>query len=126
MPSYMRRYTIRLIGFLTGYLIVLVGGLLLARGGVADVVRVGLALLTGAMICGVFWTIFRLLTECDDEYQRLLLVKQVLLATAATLGLTTVWQFLAVYDLVAKGPQWIGVIWLAAFGFAAPIVRLRA
>lgn len=126
MPSYMRRYTIRLISFMTGYLIVLVGGLLLVRGGVPDVVRIGLALLTGAMICGVFWSIFRLLTECDDEYQRLLMVKQVLLATAATLGLTTVWQFLAVYDVVAQGPQWIGVIWLAAFGLAAPVVRLRA
>jgi hypothetical protein len=49
-----------------------------------------------------------------------------LLATAATLAITTCWQFLAVYDVLAEGPQWIGVIWLAMFGLAAPIVRWRA
>jgi hypothetical protein len=38
----------------------------------------------------------------------------------------TFWQFLEVYDVLAEGPKWTGVIWLAMFGFAAPIVRWRA
>lgn len=107
-------------------MIALVGGLLVVRAGAPEPVRIGFAILTAAMICGVFWTIFRLLAECDDEYQRLLLVKQVLLATGVTLVVTTFWQFLQVFDVTAQGPQWIGVIWLTLFGIAAPVVRLRA
>ncbi len=126
VPAYMKRYFARLTAFMTGYMVVLVGGLLLAKSGLATGMRVALAALTAAMICGVFWTIFRLLAECDDEYQRLLLVKQVLLGTAATLTMVTFWQFLAVYDVVTEGPMWVGAIWLAFFGLAAPIVRWRA
>lgn len=126
MPAYMRRYTCRLAGFMTGYTGALVGGLMAVRGGAPVELRIALALTTAAMICGVFWAIFRLLAECDDEYQRLLLVKQVLLATALMLGLTTFWQFLEVFDVLAAGPKWIGVLWLAMFGLASPIVRWRA
>lgn len=126
IPAYMKRYVARLTSFMTGYMVVLIGGLLLAQAGLATGWRVALAALTAAMICGVFWTIFRLLAECDDEYQRLLLVKQVLLGTAMTLAICTFWQFLAVYEVVGEGPRWIGAIWLIMFGFAAPLVRWRA
>lgn len=125
-PLYMRRYFFRLAGFMTAYAFVLIGGLMLATAGVGIGIRVFLAFTTAAMILGVFWAIFRLLAECDDEYQRLLLVKQVLLATAATLAITTCWEFLRVYDVLVEGPQWTGVIWLAMFGLAAPVVRWRS
>ena len=125
-PAYMRRYFFRLTGFMAGYAGSLVGGLLFVRGGAPDFARIGVALLTAGMICGVFWAIFRLIAECDDEYQRHLLIKQVLLATGAMLAVTTLWQFLAVFAVVGSGPQWIGVIWLALFGIAAPVVRFRA
>lgn len=125
-PAYMRRYFVRLSIFLLLYMTILVAGLIFAREGVAPPLAVLLAIATAAPICGVFWTIFKLIAECDDEYQQLLIVRQTLLATAATLVITTVWQFLAVYDVLEGGPQWIGVIWLALFGVAAPLVRLRA
>lgn len=126
LPSYMKRYFFRLAVCLTAYAVLLIGGLLLVRAGAPLSVRVFLAYANAAAICGVFWAIFRLLAECDDEYQRLLLVKQTLLATAATLVIATFWQFLEVYRVLAGGPRWIGVIWLASFGVAAPIVRWKA
>ena len=126
MPAYMKRYFVRLSISMTGYAVVLVSGLTLVKAGMPYGMRIFLAFATAAMICGVFLTIYRRLMECDDEYQRLLLVKQTLLATGATLGITTFWQFLAVYDVLAEGPNWFGVIWLAMFGIAAPIVRWRA
>jgi hypothetical protein len=128
IPVSMRRYFWRLALFLSLYMAALIGGLTIRNGYAAlpPSYGIALALLTALPIVGIFWTIFRLLTETEDEYQRLLLVKQVLLATALTLGITTFWQFLVVYDVTADGPQWIGVIWLALFGFAAPLVRLRA
>ena len=122
----MRRYCFRFTGFMAGYAGSLVGGMLMVRGGAPEFARVAVALITAGMICGVFWAIFRLIAECDDEYQRHLLVKQVLLATGAMLAATTLWQFLAVFDVVDTGPQWIGAIWLALYGIAAPVVRFRA
>lgn len=128
LPPYMRRYTIRIIFFMTAYLLILIGGLRFARGGAehAQATLIGLAIINALPIIGVFWTIFRLLMEIDDEYQRLLFAKQTLLATGITLTIVTIWQFLNVYDVVATSPQWMGVIWLAMLGIAAPIVRWKA
>jgi hypothetical protein len=126
MPAYIKRYTARLTSFILLYIAILVAGLTLARGGISQPLGVLLALATAAPIAGVFWTIMKLIQECDDEYQQLLMVRQTLLATAATLVIATAWQFLTVYGVVAVGPQWIGVIWLAMWGIAAPIVRMRA
>ncbi len=127
MPVYMKRYIWRIALFMLGYVAVLSAGLVLRNKGLLALPgKVALALLTAAMICGVFWTISRLLIECDDEYQRLLWIKQTLLATGAALGIATCWEFLRVYEVLAEGPQFYGVIWLACWGVAAPIVRLRA
>lgn len=127
-PKYMKNYTKRLILFMVAYMLILFGGLSFARGDSepGTAILVVLAVLTAFPICGVFWAIFRLLVECDDEYQRLLFVKQVLLATGVTLAAVTVWQFLNVYNVVATGPQWVGVIWFGMLGIAAPIIRWRA
>lgn len=126
LPAYMKRYFFRMAGFMTAYAAVLIGGLMAVTAGVPMSVRVFLAFATAAMICGAFWAIFRLLAECDDEYQRMLLVRQTLLGTAATLVITTCWQFLQVYGVLAEGPKWIGVIWFAMFGLAGPVARWRA
>jgi hypothetical protein len=127
-PPYMRRYTFRIFLFVVAYVIILTASLSFARSGSehSQATLIGLALITAFPIIGMFWAIFRLLVETDDEYQRLLFAKQTLLATAATLAIVTVWQFLQVYDVVTTGPQWMGVIWFAMLGIAAPIVRWKA
>ncbi|GGB54250.1 hypothetical protein [Blastomonas aquatica] len=124
----MRRYTLRLMLFMGSYMAILTGSLLFARNGAdhAQATLIGLALISAFPIVGVFWAIFRLLVEIDDEYQRLLFVKQTLLATALTLAIVTVWQFLKVFGVVTDGPQWMGAIWFAMLGIATPIVRWRA
>jgi hypothetical protein len=132
LPQYMKRYFQRLAYFITAYaffLIVLLMAVALTirvGGAVPDWVPFALALATAAPICGLFWTIFRLLEDCDDEYQRMLLMRQTLLATASTLVIVTAWQSLALFELVRQAPQLIGVLWIALFGLAMPIVRWRA
>jgi hypothetical protein len=128
LAPYMRRYTIRVLLFMASYMVILTSSLAFVRGGLAhsQATLVGLALISALPIIGVFWAIFRLLVEVDDEYQRLLFAKQTLLATAITLVIVTVWQFLAVYAVVESGPQWMGAIWFAMLGVAAPIVRWKA
>jgi hypothetical protein len=126
MPDYMRRYMYRLSGFMIAYVVILLTGKMLANTGVPTWAGIALALVTAAPICGVFWTISRLISECDDEYQQMLLVRQTLLATTLTMVVVTVWQFLEVYDVIAVGPQWIGAMWFAIWGVASAITRLRA
>ena len=128
MPVYVRRYTIRVMLFMASYVVILISSLAFARSGTvhAQIILVGLALITALPIIGVFWAVYRLLIETDDEYQRLLFAKQTLLATAFTLIIVTVWQFLDVYRVVAAGPQWMGVIWFAMLGVAGPIARWKA
>ena len=126
MPVYMRRYMFRLSGFMLAYVAILLTGKMLASSGVPQCAGIALALVTAAPICGVFWTIFRLLSECDDEYQQMLLVRQTLLATAFTMVVVTIWQFLEIYNVLSDGPQWIGALWFAMWGIASAITRLRA
>lgn len=128
LPPYMRRYTIRIILFMTAYILILTSGLTFARSEAehARVTLIALSIISAFPIIGIFWAIFRLFVEVDDEYQRLLFAKQTLLATGITLTIVTVWQFLNIYDVVATGPQWMGVIWFAMLGIAAPIVRWKA
>lgn len=128
LAPYMRRYTIRIFLFVASYALILTSSLLFARNGAehSQATLVGLAVITALPVIGMFWAIFRLLIETDDEYQRLLFAKQTLLATAITLVFVTVWQFLQVYDVIDTGPQWVGVIWFAMLGVSAPIVRWKA
>lgn len=128
MPAYMRRYTARLLTFMGAYMAILTGCLLFANNGGdhAQATLIGLALLSAFPIIGVFWAIFRLLMEIDDEYQRMLFVKQTLVATALMLAIVTVWQFLQVFEVVETGPQWVAAIWFGMLGVAAPLVRWRA
>jgi hypothetical protein len=127
MPAYMKRYSKRLATCMVAYVGILIAGLTYARSGdPGQIVAIGLALATALPICGVFWALYRLLVECDDEYQRMLFVKQTLAGTGAMLVIVTVWNFLEVYDVLAIGPQWVAVIWFAMFGLAGPVVRWRA
>lgn len=128
ISSYMKRYFIRLAIFLSLYTAILIGGMSWMNSASHPAVPMAtvLAVLTALPILGVFWTIFRLLVEMDDEYQRLLMTKQIVVGTAITLAIATVWQFLNAYNVLAQGPQWIGVIWLAMFGVAGGLVRWKA
>lgn len=128
MPVYMKRYSIRLAIFISLYTAILVGGMSWMNSGnpPGEPVAALLAILTALPILGIFWTIFRLLIEMDDEYQRLLMTKQIVVGTAMTLAIATIWQFLNAYDVLAQGPQWVGAIWLAMFGIAGGLVRWRA
>lgn len=128
MPDYMKRYSKRLAIFLLFYMLILVGGMTWMNSAEppSQLAAIALAVFTALPIIGVFWTIFRLLVEMDDEYQRLLMAKQILLGTAIMLAITTIWQFLNAYDVLQQGPQWIGVIWLTMFGIAGGMVRWRA
>jgi hypothetical protein len=80
-----------------------------------------LAVLPALPIIGVFWAIMRLTVEEPDEYQRMLFIRQCLLATGFCLVVMTIWQFLRNFDLVPQGDGGFGAafVWFVGLGFGA-------
>jgi hypothetical protein len=86
-----------------------------------------LAALPALPVLGMIWAIFRLIVETDDEYQRFLFVKQILIATALTLAIATVWGFLEDFGMAPHAPAyWATVLWFAMIGVGGCIARRKA
>ena len=74
-----------------------------------------LALLPAAPVVGFFASYARYLAEETDEYQRTLVVRQILGATTVAMTCAVVWGFLS--DLggaPAIATYWVAVVWVAA------------
>ena len=129
MPAYMRRYTVRMLAFGLAYAVALVGAIMIMKQPWAPtgVPAYLLAILPALPVIGMIWTIMRLAVETEDEYQRYLFGRQILIATGLTLALATIWGFLEDSDLVADVPGYhVTVVWLVMFGIAGCFVRWRA
>jgi len=86
-----------------------------------------IALLPAIPVVGFFASYARYLSEEDDEYIRMLVVKQILAATTVAMTCAVVWGFLT--DLGGAPPiatYWVAVVWVAAQGAHAFVSWLRA
>lgn len=114
----MRRYTFRLIAVMLLYGVALVGANYWFRHAPpSGILAYVVAALPALPIIGVFVVIGRLLVEMEDEYVRMLLVRQSLIATAFALSVMTVLGFL---DDFGVGPQldnyYAAVLWFSGLG----------
>ena len=126
MQPEMKRYTRRLITTMTLYAVALVGANMWFRHAhPTGVLAYMVAVLPALPIMGVFVVIGRLLVEMRDEYVRMLLVRQSLIATGFALSVTTAWGFLEGFGLVdhAQG-YWTTVLWFGGFGLGGCINAL--
>ncbi|MDB5693712.1 MAG: hypothetical protein JWO81_2775 [Alphaproteobacteria bacterium] len=121
-----RRYVLRVAIATAAYLITLAAAVrLVGRGEVTGPLAWLLALLPGLSVAGFFWAIGRLLIEEKDEYLRMLLVRQVLVATAFALSITSVWGFLENFRLVDHvDAYWVAILWFFGLGVGAFVNRL--
>jgi hypothetical protein len=129
MRPYMKRYTVRTLGFGAAYTGALIGGVMLMKSAAAPVgLGAYLVALTPALfVVAMIWAMFKLLEETDDEYQRLLLAKGILLGTGITLSMTTAWGFLEAFGLVRHIElYWVVVLWFPMTGLGGRIVRRHA
>ena len=79
--------------------------------------RYFVAVLPALPIIGIFGAIGRYLVEEQDEYVRMLMVRQVLWASAFSLSLATVWGFLDNFELVGHADgYWIVIAWFFGLG----------
>ncbi|MDZ4306319.1 hypothetical protein [Allopontixanthobacter sp.] len=103
------------------YLISLgVGVYLVSRDLVDGPVVWLLALLPGLSIVGAFYAIGRLILDTKDEFIRMLIVRQSLIATGFALSVSTVWGFLENFELVGHvDAYWVAILWFVGFVIGA-------
>ena len=121
-----RRYQLRLGAALAAYIVTLSAALRFVGGGeVTGVPAYALALLPGLSVAAMFWAIGRLLVEEADEYIRMLMVRQALVATGLTLSIATMWGFLENLRLVPHVDAfYIAILWFGGLGVGACYNRL--
>ena len=90
-------------------------------GGVAYV----LAILPALPIIGIFVAIGRYLVEESDEYLRLLMTRQSLIASGLALSAAMMAGFLESFHLVRPIPAyWFAILWFAGLGLGSCVNRL--
>ena len=83
------------------------------------------AILPAIPVIGIFAAIGRYLVEEQDEYVRMLMVRQTLWASGFAISISTIWGFLENFDLVGHvDSYYIVVLWFGGLGLGACINRL--
>ena len=113
-----RRYVRRVAITTLAYLVTLFVAIhYVAHGIVTGPLAYVLGVLPGISVAGFFWAIGRLIVEEQDEYLRMLLVRQALVATGFTLSLVTIWGFLENLQLVPHVDAfYVAILWFFGLG----------
>ena len=113
-----RRYFWRMAASMSIYVVSLFSAeLLIGRELVSGLLMWVLALVPGLAIIGAFYAIGMLILEQKDEFMRMLVVRQTLVATGFALSIATVWGFLENFDLVPHvDAYWVAILWFLGFG----------
>jgi hypothetical protein len=83
------------------------------------------AVLPALPIIGIFVAMGRYLVEEQDEYVRMLMVRQTLWASAFALSAATVWGFLESFDMVGHVDAfYVAVLWFGGLGLGSCINKL--
>jgi hypothetical protein len=108
-----RRYMLRVAIAMAIYLVSLfTAEYLIERVGVSRPLAFALALIPGVAVAGLFYAIGMFIVETKDEFMRMLLVRQQLIAAGFALSVACVWGFLEQYALVEHVKAfWIVVVW---------------
>ena len=122
----LRAYNKRVIGLSLLYAIFLMAAVCgfsrhLLSGGTAYVA----AILPAVPIIGIFAAIGRYLIEEQDEYVRMLMVRQTLWASGFALSAATIWGFLESFDLAGHiDAYYVAVLWFGGLGLGSCMNRL--
>lgn len=83
------------------------------------------AILPALPLIGIFFAMGRYIVDEQDEYLRMLFVRQSLIATGVALSLATAWGFLESFDLVRHlDSYWVAVVWFGGLGLGACVNKL--
>ena len=119
-----KRYAIRTIAFMSGYVAVNIAAIFGAFDDIASPVAAwALALTVSAPVIGQIWATLALMRE-SDEFVRAVVAKQFILASGLAMAVASVWGFGESYAAAPHIPAWIiyPLFW-ACFGLIAPFVK---
>lgn len=121
-----RRYTIRVALLMAAYLVLLATAVrFVDNGGLIGPFAYVLAIMPAFPVIGMFWAIAKFLIEMEDEYLRMLQVRQMIIATAFSLAIATVWGFLEEFELVPFVPAyWVTILWFFGLGVGAVVNKI--
>jgi len=121
-----KRYNARTIWVSLAYAVFLIGAVFGFKHHLfAGPARYVVAVLPALPIIGLFVAMGRYLVEEQDEYVRMLMVRQTLWASGFALSAATIWGFLQNFDLI--GPvdgYWIVVVWYFGLGIGSVANKL--
>ncbi len=121
----LKRYNRTVLGLSAAYGVLLTGAeLLFQRQALHGPIAYTAAILPALPILGMFAAIGRYLIEEQDEYLRMLMVRQSLVASGFAMSVATVWGFLESFDLVQHlDSYWVAVAWCAGLGLGECVNR---
>lgn len=123
-----RAYLRRFIPMMIAYVVILLAALWLKKTvAPSGPVTALLAILSAVPLVGVVWAMGRMLIEEKDEYQRMLLARQAIIATGFMLSVTSVWGFLEDFGQVPHVPMyWAFIVWCAGLGVGAAVNEMKS
>lgn len=127
MSPALRRYTRSVLLLSLAYALVLFGtvGFFRNHPGIADPSAYLIAALPALPIIGIFAAIGRYLIDERDEYLRLLMTRQALIATGFALSVATLWGFVEDAGLVPHVPAYYAaIVWFAGLGLGGCVNKL--
>ena len=84
------------------------------------------AILPGLGVVGFFWAMGRLMVEEQDEFIRMLITRQALIATGLALSLASVWGFLETYDVAPHvDAYWWAIAFFFGIGVGAVVNKIQ-
>lgn len=121
-----RRYTRSVLFLSVAYMLILFGVVSFFKNGMpSGASAYAAAILPALPIVGIFFALGRYLIDEQDEYVRMLVVRQTLWATGFSLSVATVWGFLENFDLVPHVYAYFAaILWFAGLGLGGLINRL--
>jgi hypothetical protein len=121
-----RRYNRNVLILSAIYAVTLIGAITFFRNSSpTGLLAYATAILPALPIIGVFAAIGRYLIDEQDEYVRMLMVRQTLWATGFALSVATIWGFLESFELVHHvEAYYIAVLWFGGLGLGACMNKL--
>jgi hypothetical protein len=122
-----RTYQRRILGLALAYVALLfLANWLYREFALTGPAAVVVALLPALPLIGMVFALGSLIVGERDEYQRLLHVRQMLVATGLMLAVCTVWGFLEQFELVPHVPAyWAFIVWCGGLGVGTLYNELR-
>jgi hypothetical protein len=116
-----RRYNKRVIALSLAYAVALLGAVYAFKHHLlGGPVAYAAAILPALPIIGIFAAIGLYLLEEQDEYVRMLMVRQTLWASGFALSIATIWGFLESFELVAHVESYyVAVLWFGGLGLGS-------